>query len=222
MKLLNLDSGDEAATPNKKKSKWLKIGIGVSALVLIPTIGSTLAGTITIGSGSVEFGQGVVDTAACDGEITVAPTSDLTEELPSPSLNNGSLPSATIPVPYFSLGTISVSDIDGGSCDPVTFIIRAYNDNGGETPLCSNVEPELYVFFDSTGEYISSSCGGINYSDSDPDTDGNGDGFAGSGDGYFEWVPDLTDLYLHTGYVSTITIESSSLPCDDANYAPCD
>ena len=222
MKLLNLDSGDEAAPPNKKKSKWLKIGIGVSALVLIPTIGSTLAGSINIGTGSVEFGQGLVQTTACDDDINVAPTSQRSYASTSTSttLANGSIPGIT--GPYFSLGTISVSNIDGGSCDPVTFIIRAYNSGGQETPLCSNVEPELYVFFDSTGEYISSSCGGINYSDSDPDTDGNGDGVAGSGDGYFEWVPDLTDLYLHTGYVSTITIESSSLPCDDANYAPCD
>ena len=110
MKLLNLDSGDEAAPPNKKKSKWLKIGIGLSALVLIPTIGSTLAGSISINAGSGgEFGQGVVSTAACDGAITVAPTSQLTSSFPSSPLGNGSTPEVA---PYFSLGAITVTDID--------------------------------------------------------------------------------------------------------------
>ena len=216
MKLLNLDSGDEAAPPNKKKSKWLKIGIGVSALVLIPTIGSTLAGSsITIGSGSVEFGQGVVDTAACDGEITVAPTSDLTEELPSPSLNNGSLPSATIPVPYFSLGTISVSDINGATCQDVTFIIKAYDIDGYPTPLCSDFDfeigweeiDELYVEFHS-GEFggVYKSCGNMNNYDFDADKIND--------DGYFEWEPNLTELYLESKEINTITIESSTIDCN--------
>ena len=206
MKLLNLDSGDEAAPPNKKKSKWLKIGIGLSALVLIPTIGSTLAGSISINAGSgVEFGQGVVSTAACDGAITVAPTSQLTSSFPTSPLGNGSMPGVA---PYFSLGAITVSDINGATCDPVTFIIRAYNAYGGNTPLCSDAEPELYVYFEpSEYGYISESCGSFNNTDRDIDQ---------SGDGSFEWVPDLTDLYLDASGVNTITIESSSLGCSVA------
>ena len=123
MKLLNLDSGDEAAPPNKKKSKWLKIGIGVSALVLIPTIGSTLAGTITIGSGSVEFGQGVVDTAACDDTISVAPTS---------TLNPGN-PPATLP--FFEILSITLSGINS-DCIGKTFRLSAYNASGVVVALC--------------------------------------------------------------------------------------
>ena len=210
MKLLNLDSGDEAATPNKKKSKWLKIGIGLSALVLIPTIGSTLAGSISINAGSgVEFGQGVVSTAACDGAITVAPTSELTTTVDA-SLPNGSMPGVA---PYFSLGTISVSDINGAPCDPVMFIIRAYNAGGATTPLCSNSDPELLVYFqpNGSGGYIAQSCGSQNDSDTDDDQ---------SGDGAFEWAPDLTNLYLDASSVNTITIESSSLNCSD--YIWCD
>ena len=203
MKLLNLDSGDEAATPNKKKSKWLKIGIGVSALVLIPTIGSTLAGSISINAGSgVEFGQGVVSTAACDGAITVAPTSDLTTTI-DPTKTDGSMPSVA---PYFSLGTISVSDINGATCQDVTFIIRAYNSGGATTPLCSNSEPMLYVEFHSGPEGdIFKSCGGLANEDFDDDL---------SGDGTFSWVPDLTNLYLDASSVNTITIESSTIDCN--------
>ena len=209
MKLLNLDSGDEAAPPNKKKSKWLKIGIGVSALVLIPTIGSTLAGSISINAGSgVEFGQGVVSTAACDGAITVAPTSQLTSSFPTSPLGNGSRPGVA---PYFSLGAITVSDIDGSTCDPVTFIIRAYNAYGGNTPLCSDSDPELMVYFDPTGDLLAYSCGTEVSGDADADF---------TGDGYFEWTPDLYDLYLDASGVNTITIESSSLPCDFSLSCP--
>jgi hypothetical protein len=212
MKLLNLDSGDEAATPNKKKSKWLKIGIGVSALVLIPTIGSTLAGSISINAGSgVEFGQGNVSTAACDGDITVAPTSALTTTIDS-TVPTGSMPESA---PYFSMGSISVSAIDGSTCKDVTFIIKAYDIDGYPTPLCSDFDfeigweeiDELYVEFHSGAGienpgWVSSSCGTFTNSSLDP-----------SGDGFFEWEPNLTELYLESKEINTITIESSTIDC---------
>ena len=201
MKLLNLDSGDEAAPPNKKKSKWLKIGIGLSALVLIPTIGSTLAGSITInGGGGVEFGQGNVGTAACDGAILVAPTSELTTSVDA-TLPYGSVPSLA---PYFSLGSISVSNIDGATCEDVMFIINAYDINGDPTPLCG-AEPMLYIeFISGIGGFVSHSCGSFANEDFDEDQSGNGS---------FEWEPSLTDLYLDSSNVNTITIESSTIDC---------
>jgi len=45
-------------------------------MVAVMGLSSTLAGTITIGTGNaVEFGQGVVTAAACDAAITVTPES---------------------------------------------------------------------------------------------------------------------------------------------------
>ena len=147
MKLLNLDSGDEAATPNKKKSKWLKIGIGLSALVLIPTIGSTLAGSISINAGSgVEFGQGVVDTAACDDTISVAPTS---------TLNAGNPPSTP---PFFEILSITLSGI-GSDCFGKTFRLSAYDFNGDPVSLCaifSDYADIEYLLAGSTSD-----CGGV-------------------------------------------------------------
>ena len=145
MKLLNLDSGDEAATPNKKKSKWLKIGIGVSALVLIPTIGSTLAGTITIGSGSVEFGQGVVDTAACDDTISVAPTS---------TLNPGGFGT----VPFFEILSITLSGIEV-DCFGKTFRLSAYDFNGDPVSLCAIMSD--YADIEYLSPTSTSDCGGV-------------------------------------------------------------
>ena len=142
MKLLNLDSGDEAAPPNKKKSKWLKIGIGVSALVLIPTIGSTLAGSITIGSGSVEFGQGLVTTAACDPDISLAPTS---------TLNSGSTPA-------FVLLAIQLSLI-GVGCEGKTFRLSAYDSSGTAVSLCDITSDYADIVYSTSGS--TATCGAI-------------------------------------------------------------
>ena len=54
-------------------SSLVAVAIGV---LLLGGMSTTLAGTISLNGGStVEFGQGVVTTAACDPSITVTPTS---------------------------------------------------------------------------------------------------------------------------------------------------
>ena len=78
MKTLNLGSDDDPVVKKKSKSRNLKIALGLAALILIPTIGSTLAGTITIGtSNTLEFAQGVTATTACDSAIVITPGSTL-------------------------------------------------------------------------------------------------------------------------------------------------
>ena len=79
MKTLNLGSDDDPVVKKKSKSRNLKIALGLAAVILIPTIGVTLAGNITIGTAnSVEFGQGFTATTSCDSDITVVPSSVLT------------------------------------------------------------------------------------------------------------------------------------------------
>ena len=80
MKTLNLGSDEEPVVKKKGKNRNLKIALGLAAVILIPTIGSTLAGSITIGTNnSVEFGQGFTATTSCDSDgITVVPSSVLT------------------------------------------------------------------------------------------------------------------------------------------------
>lgn len=53
--------------PKSAKKKQLL----AAGFLLIPTLGTTLAGQITLGSGSIEFGQGSQLTAVCDTNITV-------------------------------------------------------------------------------------------------------------------------------------------------------
>jgi hypothetical protein len=58
---------------NKKAIGFLAAG---SILIAIPIIGTTLAGTITINSGTaVQFAQGSITTATCDADIIISATS---------------------------------------------------------------------------------------------------------------------------------------------------
>jgi len=72
---LNLESfGDQSKKKNKTK---YKAALGVGSAVSLFGIGSTLAANISLNSGTsgaVEFGQGVVTTAACDQDgFTITP-----------------------------------------------------------------------------------------------------------------------------------------------------
>ena len=78
MNTLNLGSDDEPVVKKKSNTRNLKIALGLAAVILIPTIGSTLAGTITIGTlNTLEFAQGVTATTACDSAIIITPGSTL-------------------------------------------------------------------------------------------------------------------------------------------------
>jgi len=72
----------EESSVMKKKSTYLNLntGLGLAAVILVASIGTTLAGSIVINSNTeFEFGQGIVNTTACDNTITVTPNSKLVE-----------------------------------------------------------------------------------------------------------------------------------------------
>ena len=112
MNALNLGSDDEPVVKKKSNTRNLKIALGLAAVILIPTIGSTLAGSIVVSGDSVEFGQGFVTTAACDTAITVTPTSVLTGGV-------------------FNIATIVFTDIDDADCNNKFFTIKVLS---GTTP----------------------------------------------------------------------------------------
>jgi hypothetical protein len=68
---------DAARVESKKSAKRWKIILGVVVLGMIPAIGFTLAGTISVnvnGGGKVEFGQGITGATACDDNVTITPS----------------------------------------------------------------------------------------------------------------------------------------------------
>ena len=122
MEILNLGGSHEpSARPTKKKFKVV-LGIGLLAGVL--GLGSTLAATINLGTGAtVEFGQGISATTACDGDVTVVPGS--------------TFKNATGTAGDFQLTSITISNINsvandtstGTGCGGQTFILHAYTDD---------------------------------------------------------------------------------------------
>jgi hypothetical protein len=92
-------------------------------MVAITALGTTLAGSININSGqSVEFGQGVSVTAACDstGGITLAP---------SATFINAANGTGT-----FNLGTIAFTGIDD-DCENRVFTLKGYGNVAGSAPV---------------------------------------------------------------------------------------
>ena len=123
---------ENAPAPRKapKKSN-LKSLAGLATVAAVAVLGSTLAANISLGTGStLEFGQGVQVTAACDETITLTPKVNFV---------NGSSP-------VFMLSTISFSDVDGRAinqgtkvsggtgCATRTLTLNAYGDTSA-TPL---------------------------------------------------------------------------------------
>ena len=112
MEILNLGGAQESTPSSPKSRKPLRVLLGIGALAAVTGIGSTLAATITLsGDNSVEFGQGVVTTAACDGTITVTPVS---------SYDNAS--------GTFELASISLADINNTACSAMTLTVKGWEE----------------------------------------------------------------------------------------------
>ena len=77
---LNLDAFNDGS--KKKSNTKYKAALGVSSVVGLFGIGSTLAANISLnGGGNVEFGQGVATTAACDEDgFTITPVTSFDNE----------------------------------------------------------------------------------------------------------------------------------------------
>lgn len=92
----------------RKKIKLLGVLIAASAVFL----NTTLAGNINLGSGRVEFGQGILMSTVCDSEIKVTPYVSFVN-----SSGVGSF--------YFS--GFRFTDVDAAKCSGVTFTLKAYD-----------------------------------------------------------------------------------------------
>jgi len=122
------------------RTKPLSLIVGIGALVGALALGTTFAANINLnGNNNVEFGQGVVTTAACDSTINVAPVSTFVNASPSAS-----------PAARFELGSIVFSGINTTDCDGKTFTIKAFGATGGALVLVNSTVDEILVSL-STG-----------------------------------------------------------------------
>jgi hypothetical protein len=122
MEILSFEGGSQA--PRKKKP--LGLVLGVAAVAGVMALGTTLASTVTVSSGTITFGQGLVAATACDSEITITPAASFT---------NGTGATGT-----FTLGSITLSGIDD-DCNLKRFVIKAYNSTSGSAALTLFTSP---------------------------------------------------------------------------------
>lgn len=112
---------EEASRPQKSKKtlSFKLILLAVISAVGYSTLGSTFAANVQLGTGRVEFGQGVLAATACDSRVIITPYA---------TFANASGTAAK-----YKLTDIQVTDLDS-SCDGKDFIIKAY-DSATATPL---------------------------------------------------------------------------------------
>ena len=128
MEILKFENAPAPRKASSKKSN-LKSLAGLATVAAVAVLGSTLAANISLGTGTLEFGQGVQVTAACDESITLTPKVNF--------VNGAS--------PVFMLSTIGFSNLDsralgstssngGTGCATRTLTLNAYGDTSA-TPL---------------------------------------------------------------------------------------
>ena len=183
----------------KRLDGFTKLVIVVVAAVLIPKIGSTFAGSITLNAGqAVEFGQGTVMTTACDESITITPTSRF----------------STADTAFY-LGDITVSGLDYEECYDDMFTITVFDQSGSSIDICEeNSVDEIYTSNALQLAYRDSEESWVLISDCFFDQSPGGS--VGSGTG-FVFVPSEN---IVSSDVSSISIESAlSTTADDFSQA---
>ena len=117
MEILKFDSAPQKRTGQKKSST--RGLLAVAGFAAIAVLGSTLAANISLNSGTLEFGQGVAVTSACDSDgITATPKAVF-----SNVTGGGS----------FNFASVAFSGIAAG-CANKLFTLNAYGD-ASATPL---------------------------------------------------------------------------------------
>jgi len=183
----------------KRLDGFTKLVIVVVAAVLIPKIGSTFAGSITLnGDQSVEFGQGTVMTTACDESITITPTSSFNTVAKN-----------------FDLGEITVSGLDASACYADMFTITVFDGKGVPIDICEeNDGDENYTSNALQLAYRDSIDSWVLISDCFFDQSPRGSEGSSTG---FVFVPSND---IDSSRVSSISIESAlSTTADDWNQA---
>ena len=184
----------------KRLDGFTKLVIVVVAAVLIPKIGSTFAGSITLnGDQAIEFGQGTVMTTACDDSITITPTSRF----------------STVDRAFYFCD-ITVSGLDEVECSDDMFTITVFDQSGSSIDICEE---------NSGDENYTSNALQLAYRDSDDSwvlisdcfLDDQEPGVSVGSTTGFVFVPSDN---IASSQVSSISIESAlSTTADDWNQA---
>jgi hypothetical protein len=102
-----------------------KLILGAAVIAVVPFILSTFAASVTVGSGSLEFGQGSQQAIACDSQVYIA----LGEEWHSNPTSTDSSAG------FFRVRTATVSNLNLESCGGIKLRLRMIDGTGQEILL---------------------------------------------------------------------------------------
>jgi len=114
----------------KYKSKMI---IGVVVIALVPSLLSTFAASVTVGTGSLEFGQGSQQAIACDDMVYIA----LGEEWhPAPTPSDSS-------AGFFRIRTATISNLNLEACAGRKLRLRLIDGTSAELVLGSTPDSKV-------------------------------------------------------------------------------
>jgi hypothetical protein len=99
-----------------------KIVAAVAIMASVPFILSTFAASVTVGSGSLNFGQGSQQAVACDSQVYVALAQEWYSAPTPTDATNG----------YFRVKSVTVSGVDLVACQKTKLRIRLIDNTGRE------------------------------------------------------------------------------------------
>ncbi len=131
-------------TNTKKRGGIMPLLAVVVSVAVVGGMSTTLAGTISLNSsGSVEFGQGVVTTAACDTSIKILPASSFETSTSSFSVSTVTLQ---------NIGTNGGTDTAtaGAGCLGKKLTLKAYDSTGAALNMNAANDTEIFVTIPAT------------------------------------------------------------------------
>ncbi len=102
-----------------------KLMLGVAVIAVVPFMLSTFAASVTVGSGSLEFGQGSQQAIACDSQVYIA----LGEEWHSNPTSSDSSAG------FFRVRTATISNLNLEACAGIKLRLRMIDGTGQEILL---------------------------------------------------------------------------------------
>gem|GEM_PF-1699834 len=200
-------------TRTQKRGGLMPLLAVVVSVAVIGGMSTTLAGTISLNSsGSVEFGQGVVTTAACDTSIKILPSSAFDTSTSTFHVSSVELQDIGIK----SSGTDTATA--GGGCLNKRLTLKAYDATGTQLTVSGAA---TYVQVEIPSDSATAATGGFSYKSSFSAISGAGGFNSGSATtiatgttaaGHFS----ITGLNI-SGAVTRLTLESSEVQGTNSN-----
>lgn len=113
----NMSSGFNRS--GRGKSKFI---LGALVLGAVPLVISTFAATVTVGTGSLEFGQGSQQATACDSTVYVAMSEEWHANPSVQDASNG----------FFRVRAVTISNLDLTTCAGKKLRVRLIDGNSAE------------------------------------------------------------------------------------------